>query len=260
MLFFSAHLTILTSFYQIPFLVIVQPHMLKDKGSVRLRKLLINGVPDASNNTEQVVLVENLAWAIRELTPKSGSGGDEGKNDQSGTSGQPQTNNGRDNSVKLCDPSIECIYIQNDQYFDSDRPVSKADTTNFKAILKGMRSITQRAESFVLSMLDPPERAFPVFAVSDVPFWCLRDFGSNLMKKANEQRCANACSDTIETHPTHKRSLKTLGTAIDAYMKRNGFWQKGKQERGELMLLLYSKIDDQFDLVTLHCKKSGRQY
>ncbi|KAG7354267.1 serine/threonine protein kinase [Nitzschia inconspicua] len=231
---------------KIPFVVIVQPHLLKEKGMVRLRTILRDGgIPD---NTEQLISVEMLAETIRESSLDEDSG-----TDRIGpSSGQQQQNSNRETQAKTMDPSVECIYIQNDHFFDNERPVSK-DFPNFKTVLKSMRGIAQRAESFVTNMATT-ESVLPVFAVTDLNYWCLRDFGTQLMKHS-QQGCKGAVLETTNSYPTHKRSLKTLGAAIDSYMKREGCWQNdGKQhKRQEVMILLYSKLDDQFDLVTLQC-------
>jgi hypothetical protein len=209
-----------------------------------------------------LVLLENLAWTIRELSPATNTGFDESTNDQAISSGGQHQSNSNREPGKTIEPSIECIYVQNDQFFDSERPVSKAETSNFKTVVKSMKAIAPRAGSFVLSMVDPRAMAgaangLPVFAVNDVPFWCLREFGSNLMRRADEKSSNNACLDTINSYPAHKRSLKTLGAAIDNYMKRNGLWQgEGTQSRREVVILLYSKPDDRFDVVTVRTGKN----
>jgi hypothetical protein len=238
--------------------------MLKDKGSVRLRSVLLHGQPDTSSNNERLVLLEDLAWTIRELSPSTNSGHDESVNDPAMSSGGQNQSNSNRETGKTIDASIECIYVLSDQFFDSERPVGKADSTSVKSVLKTMKGVTQRAESFVLAMVDPRSTrssaasVLPVFAVYDVPFWCLRDFGSNLMRRPDERSSGYACTETINSHPAHKRSIRTLGGAIDNYMKRSGFWQgggagnqTGHQSRREAVILLYSKPDDQFDLVTV---------
>jgi hypothetical protein len=233
---------------KIPFVVIVQPHVLKEKGTVRLRSVLLNvGLV----STERIVLLDDLASTIKELLPATYTGhGDVLVYEQLGNSSQPQHKKFRDVNNRI-DTSIECIYIQNNQYFDCERPVSNADTAQFKTAIKAIRGITQRAESFIRSMTNTNN--FPVF-VTGVSFWCLRDFNSNLMRKAEHCQCSNtACLDTISSYPTHKRSLKTLGAAIDSYMKRNGFWRGDNQTQKETIFLLYSKPDDRFDMVTLKC-------
>lgn len=269
-------------------MVIVQPHMLKDMGTVRLRTVLTNGGIDG---TEDVVSLENLAWTIKDLLPTRFTRNDDLNihREQSGMSAQSHhqinsyregdNHHGGNNRTPSCsmETSIECIYIHNDQFFDSERPVSKVDKAQSKAVLKTMRGITQRAEAFVRSMVDPsdgPSNELPVFVVTDVSFWCLRDFGSRLMRTADVQVAAigtknntqqstqcstnRACIETIESYPKHKRSLKTLGAAIESYMKRHGFWKVGGSNgqqtyHQEVIFLLYSKPDDRFDMVTLQC-------
>ena len=266
--------------------------MLKDKGTVRLRTVLLNGGMDSS---ERLVLLENLAWTIRDLSPSACAGNNDmlvhHHHEQIGISGQAHhqnssyrdggggssSSNNNNRSSSSIETSIECIYIQNDQFFDCERPVSKADKTQSKTVIKTIRGITQRAESFVQSMVDPGDGAandLPVFVVTDVSFWCLRDFGSHLMRttvagttetRADYYQCSSsskAYMETIESYPKYKRSLKTLGAAIDSYMKRNGFWRGGPGGGGdknqhhhhqyqEVIFLLYSKPDDRFDMITL---------
>jgi len=232
---------------KIPFVVIVQPHILKDKGTVRLRNVLLNGGLDS---TERLVLLENLAMTVRELLPATCTLHADAlvNHEQNGISGQKYNNPYRDGSNKTAETSIECIYILNDQFFDCERPFSKTDTAQFKPVIKTIRSVTQRAQSFIQSMVDPGDGAakdLPVF-VTEITFWCLRDFASNLMRNAATDQCSsNAYLQTIKLHPTHKRSLKTLGAAIDSYMKRKESGQK------EVIFLLYSKPDDKFDLVSM---------
>ena len=254
--------------------VIVESHMMNDRGNVQLRNIILsNGGIDGAEN---MILLENLAWTIKDLS----CGGNYDRlahhRDQSGVLAPSHPNNAyhRDGGIgsgnNYCnnkslsssiEPSIECIYIQNDQFFDSERHASRVENkAQLKAINKTVRGITQRAEAFVRSMADPSDGAsndLSVFVVTDVSFWCLRDFGSHLMKTADMVQSANkACLETIESYPDHKRSLKTLGAAIESYMKRNGFWKGGPPSAGganEVIFLLYSKLDDRFDMVTLQC-------
>lgn len=234
---------------KIPFIVVVQPHILKDKGTVRLRTVLLNGRLD---NSERSVSLENLALTIRELYPSTCSHYDEtlAHQEQFGNSGYTHNNSFRDGGNKSAE-SIECVYVINDQFFDCERPVSKADTAQFKTAIKTIRSVTQRAESFIQLMVDPGNGAGNVFVVTNVSFWCLREFGSNLMKSTASQCSSNAYLETIESYPMYKRILKTLATAIDSYMRRNGFWDMQGREQKEVIILLYSKLDDKFDMVTL---------
>ena len=256
--------------------------MLKDKKSVRLRT-----VRSGIDGTEHLVSLENLASTIRDFLPVACNSSDEQPREQTGL----ETNSYREgNSVSggniyrstssaSMETSIECIYVQNDQFFDSERPASKADNTHRKTVVKTIRGITQRAEAFVRSMVNPgdgPSSDLPVFVVTEVSFWCIRDFGNRLMRTANsvasihQWSATRAYLETIEIYPKYKRSLKTLGAAIDSYMKRNGFLTGGSagdkhqqninyqyqnsnhnSHRQEVIFLLYSKLDDRFDMITL---------
>ena len=257
--------------------MVVQSYLLKEKKTVRLRT-----VRSGVDGTEQMVQLDNLAWTIRDLLPTAYTSNDEQPREQTGLESNVYRdgatgvsgNNYRSTPSSSMETSIECIYVQNDQFFDSDRPASKADKTHSKTVAKTIRGITQRAEAFVRSMVDPgdgPSSDLPVFVVTDVSFWCLRDFGSRLMRTADSQAHSNqwsatkACLETIEKYPKHKRSLKTLGAAIDSYMKRNGFLMGGDKQQSssnyhhqhhqnhqkELIFFLYSKPDDRFDMITL---------
>lgn len=246
---------------KIRFVVIVQPHLLRDKGSVRLRHVLGDGggADSSSSGNEQFVAIDNLAWTIRELCPETSNGVDESTEDQPDSLIQNQSSNIRDSSRSL-KPSVDCIFVDHDQYFDSDKPVSKADVPNWKALLKTMKGIAQKGESFVSSMADPSTNGagdfLPIFAVADVSFWVLRDFGTMLMKRANERSTTGACLEIKEQYPKHKRTIKTLGSAIDNFMKSNGFWvttgsHGNAVPKVVVIILLYSKVDDRFDMVTL---------
>jgi len=157
--------------------------------------------------------------------------------------------------------SVECIYVENDCYYGIDREVSKSETPHWKSYMKSIKKVEISAESFTQSLLEANARNVPVFAVADASFWSLRDFGTALMRREREQSAAGAYSETSENWPRYKRSLKTLSTAIDTYMRRNNIWisksdfsagSRGEKSSTELLtILLYSKPDDRFDVVTL---------
>ncbi|VEU40406.1 unnamed protein product [Pseudo-nitzschia multistriata] len=254
---------------KIPFVVVVQPHILNDIGKVQLRHVASVGGTD--DDTENYISLGSLASTIQDLSRAASDDQLAHRGDLGGASAQSQWGNAYhrygaagSGTRASVEPSIECIYIQKDQFFDSERHLSKVDhKAHSKAIMKTMRGITQRAEAFARAMVDPGDGAsndLSVFAVTDVSFWCLRDFGTHLMKTAGAVQSADtAYKETIGAYPGHKRSLKTLGAAIDSHMKRNGFWSRtgGLAAEGgdtrEVMFLLYSKPDDRFDMVTLRC-------
>jgi len=250
---------------KIPFIVIVQPHLLKDKASVRLRQVPFDTLPQGPSNsggcTELVVSLENLASTIIGIT--AGRGSDEVDDDDSIDNAQPPS--WRENRSRT---RVECIFVDHDQYISSTREISRNDTPHYKTYLKGMKSVQLSAESYLSSFQNPSSQgAFglegvPVFAVADLPFFALRDFGTSLMRRERkEQSAAGTAAEMIENYPKHKRVLKTLSAAIDAFMKQNGVWSGSGGARNDhdhhssslMTVLFYSKVDDRFDMITLNC-------
>lgn len=264
----------------IPFVVIVQSHLLRDKGSVRLRCVTGDSIDSSgSASNEQVVSLDNLAFTIRELTAEMQSSSDDAMVDDndprlnSTSAGQVSDSHQGGSAVA----SVDCIYVDHDQYYDSERPVSKAENSNWKVVMKTMKSISQRGEQFLAGMMDPSildaGDMLPIFAVADISFWALRDFGTYLMKKSrSELSTAGACNQAIEEYPKYKRIIKTLGAAIESFMRRNGYWTSSghrsgsnghshynNERKGMLNLLLYSRSDDRFDLVSLEASRAEEE-
>lgn len=254
----------------IPFVVIVQPHLLKDKGSVRLRRVLqddmeIGWNAGSTGSNEQFVPLQNLASTIWEMTEALGNDAERNMADESYS--EAITGSNRPSTTEITSArsgaagQVECVYIDQDQFFSEDMKISKSDTPHYKGIIKSIKGITQRSEAYLGSQLNSSGPT-PVFAVSDVPFWVLREFGSSLMRRERkEQSALGAGTETIEKYPKGKRALKTLALAIDNLMKKRGGWeQPSTSHRGHsssssgsqlLTLLLYSKQDDRFDMVSL---------
>lgn len=259
---------------KIPFVVIVQPHLLKDKGSVRLRRVTFESMgqgTSSSSGHEVFVSLDNLAATILGDTIWT----DDGTEEQSETATGP-TANSRDHRSSNGRPAqVECIYVDDDHYFGNDREISKNETPHWKAYMKATKSATLAAETYLSSLQGPSGRALasqkglPVFAVAEVTFLVLRDFGTALMRREKrEQSASGACTEMTERYPKHKRVLKTLAQAIDNYMKRHGIWgsifdtsshhaaHRGSPRSFLFTILLYSKNDDRFDLVTLESSGS----
>jgi hypothetical protein len=257
---------------KIPFVVIVQPHLLKDKGSVRLRRVAFDSMaqgPSSSSGNEMFVPLNDLATTIL----GDAFWTEDAAEDQTETVVGPTTNS-RDYRSSSRAAQVECIYVDEDHYFGNDREISKNETPHWKTYLKAMKSATQLAETYLSNLQDPTSQPLasmegvPVFAVCEVNFWVLRDFGTSLMRReSREQSASGACTETTERYPKHKRVLKTLAMAIDSYMKRHGMWgsrdhlhkRRGGPNSSLITILLYSKTDNRFDMVTLECsgKKSG---
>lgn len=243
---------------KIPFVVIVQPHLLRDKHSVRLRRISFDSSSTHSATGEVFVTLDNLVTTILEDAPV----GEE-------TAGMDETtemgNTIQSSGTVSHRASVNCIYVDNDVYYGIDREVTKSETPHWKTYLKSIKKVELSAESFAEKLHESDGgRQVPVFAVTDATFWALREFGTTLMRREVDQSATSAYMETSEKYPKYKRSLKTLSSAIDTYMKRHGIWTSNfgggkhrhhhKAEKGsaELMtILLYSKPDDRFDVVTL---------
>jgi hypothetical protein len=170
---------------------------------------------------------------------------------------------------------IDCVYVDHDSYFGIDREVSKNETPQWKQCLKVMKRVEMSAESFIDSFRETKKYdSVPVFAVSDCCFWSLRDFGTSLMRHEGDQNASTAYSETSDKWPKYKRSLKTLASAIENYLRRQNIWNgsssnndSNKGTKDQLLdhsdpftMLLYSKSDDRFDMITLSESSSPSRY
>lgn len=260
---------------KIPFIVIVQPHLLKDKASVRLRQVPFDVIPQGASGsggcTELVVSLENLSSTITGIA--SGRGSDDVEDDDSVdiTAAPPSWKENRGSGRKM---RVECIFVDHDQYISSAREISRSDTPHYKTYLKAMKSVELSAEAYLASLQNPSSQAdvglegVPVFAAADLPFFTLRDFGTSLMRReSQEQSASGAAAEMMEKYPKHKRVLKTLSIAIDAFMKQQGVWSGGSgTSNGSdhissslMTVLFYSKVDDRFDMITLNCGSASKK-
>jgi len=231
---------------KIPFVVIVQPHLLRDKGSVRLRRIAFDSLSGSSSGNETFVSLDNLAGTVA-------LGADEDTEQTESSRALKQIQNEGELSARQLTsssgPEVECIYVDTDQYYGL-KQVSKSETSHWKAILKRIKGVTQRSEAYLSALTESqaaaPMEGTPVFAV-DISFWELRDFGTCLMKRG-ERSAMGAIQEVTEVYPKHKKVFKTLGMAIDNLLKKCSAW---KDSKGEVTVLLYSTVDDRFDMVTL---------
>ncbi|KAL7563280.1 hypothetical protein ACA910_016641 [Epithemia clementina (nom. ined.)] len=248
---------------KIPYVVIVQSHLLREKESVRLIRVMMDSAGNnGSISSESFVSLDNLAGVILD-----GLSIESEPMELELSHGNQQAplppSNSRATRVR-----VNCILIDNDVYFGGDHEVYKSETPHWKSHLKTIRKVELQAETFLGSIGGFQESGtndVPVFAVSDATFWALRDFGTALMKLENkEQSAKGAFLEAAQQYPKYKRSLKTLADAIDNYMRKAKIWT-GNSSRDAtsssstaagatslLTVLLYSKNDDRFDLVTLN--------
>jgi translation initiation factor 2-alpha kinase 4 len=280
------------SLLRIPFIVIVQPHLLKDKNTVRLRQVSFDSLPQGPTGSassgggiiESLVSLDNLAGAILDAMTTRGpeDSAEDSTNEMPGLNVYTRESSRTSKSTS----PVECIFVDQDQYYTSSKEIPKNDTPYYKSYLKSMKSAKLNAEYFLGSLQDPSSvdsgltDGVPVFAVPDVSFYVLRDFGTSLMRRERkEQSASGACAEMIEKYPKHKRILKTLSLAIDNYMRqRHDFWSGGSSSNSNvggngstsssnhtndhhpssslITILFYSKLDDRFDMVTLKCNKT----
>ena len=241
------------SLLRIPFLVIVQPHQLREKGLVRLRKIPIDTSSSASTGLEEVQLsLDALASTIRgnSWTEESASVAPDSD------CGHPHSV--RDRTIK----AAEVIFVDHDSFISSIKQISKKDA-RWKSLLKSMKGIKLTAEAFLSSLTDvdaASSTGVPVFAASELSFFQLRDFGTALMRRLEAKDTGSAPAtgageEMTEKYPKHKRIFKTLVASIDNFMQRNGYWGSDRgtasSETALLTALLYSKTDDRFDMMSL---------
>lgn len=217
----------------------MQPHLLRDKGSVRLRRIAFDSLSFSSGN-ETIVPLDSLASTIALGVDEDSEQLESQRLTQN--EGEVSTRQGASSSSG---PEVECVYVDTDQYYGI-KQVSKSETSQWKAILKRIKGVTQRSEAYLSALTESqgtPLEATPVFAVN-ISFWELRDFGTCLMRRG-EYSAMGACQEVTETYPKHKKLFKTLGMAIDKVLK------KCSDVKCEVTILLYSTMDDRFDMVTL---------
>ena len=291
---------------RIPYIAIVQPHLLKDNAAVRLRAVKFDTIPQSQNisnnsgnmNTgsysEVFVSLDDLPGMIQGAS--QGRGIDDvhkdGNANESFTgfnSRESRTNNNNNNkSSNFRKASVECIYVDSDQFLSRKRDVSKNDTPNYKNTLRSMKSVQYSAENFLSSLPDPSYHSeigidgIPVFAVTELSFFMIREMGTEIMRReTSDWSSAGAGAAMMERYPKYKRILRNLSNAIDHFMKlSHNFWNPtdvgggggtNSNSSGSLTvpsasfsalfptasssslitILLYSIVDDRFDMISL---------
>jgi hypothetical protein len=282
---------------RIPFIAIVQPHLLKGKDSVRLRKVkfdhlpphgqnnIVTGNMNTGNYSEMIVSLDELPSVILEPSPSWDNDDIKIKSRSDVNIDYNGVGNPRENRSSIRAVSVECFFIDNDQLLSSKREVRKNETPNYKNTLRSMKSVQYAAESFLSSLPDPVYHAeiglegVPVFAVTELSFFILREIGTEIMRRERtEWSTSGACTVMMERHPKHKRVLRTLSIAIDNFMKQShNFWNDVGDSNGAssqstgftsttascvasfssslITILLYSIVDDRFDMITLSTQK-----
>ena len=232
----------------IPYVVVVQPHLLKSKASVRLRHIISNSLSGpVYDGSEEVVLLSSLPSL---LLDRLGSLGSDSKDDvHLDHSHHHQASNGDPSSLQIQPHGtivdMECIYVSTDQYFDNDH---RLNNTQWKSIKKIMRTSSQNVSNHINDIFN--QQNSPVVAI-DLPFRVVRDIGTHLT--FDGIKCLNSSSEIISKYPQYKKILRNLVYALDALVQKKSQGSGDSDKRGELNLFLYSTVDDKYDLITLEC-------
>jgi hypothetical protein len=221
----------------IPYAIIVQPHLLKTKAVVKLRQTAAHSSSGPLyKGTEEIVPLQSLQSLLLERLSSRNNAREDSPltdipNHPSSSDLQAQSNNNID---------IECIYVGTDQYFDNEHKVNNSQR---KQIMKVMKSSTQKMATRIRDFSD---QSTPVIAI-DLPFRVVRDVGSLLIFDGIE---ALNGSEVTAKYPTHKKLLRTLMYALDALVRKHQS-QRNSEGRRQLTFFLYSISCDNYDLVTL---------
>lgn len=217
----------------IPFVVIVQAHLLKTKSVVKLRRMASGPVYTGS---EELVPITSLSSVILErLSSRS-----DGRDDTHLTDLLIQPTSIGDNFVQSPGKiEIECIYVGIDQYFDSEHKSSNAQWKNVKKVMKTtMQKMSTHFNDFY-------DQTVPVIA-TDLPFQAVREIGSSLIFDGLESLNSSALQ---MKYSKHKKLLRNLASALDSLIQKIQGRPNSEGKR-QLSLFLYSISCDKFDMIT----------
>jgi hypothetical protein len=234
----------------IPFIIIVQPHLLNDKGSIRLRSLITSHI--AQHYTEETIPFSTLALVVKErlgMNSTSSEGDMESKNSIALLPGDRELMR-LNSSVGGQSTKVLRLFVENDRYFEKGESVSKQ-------LRKTMTTVIQKADLFLSRVVDSPKIQNGAHLLSvNLPYLVLREFGTNAMVATSSPNYSvgSITLDTINKYPGHERVLKTMGKALDYLFKqreKEGQKHLEKDPMKSCHVLLYSLCDDRFDLITL---------
>eukprot|EP00578_Thalassiosira_sp_NH16_P006270 CAMPEP_0181120618 /NCGR_PEP_ID=MMETSP1071-20121207/24259_1 /TAXON_ID=35127 /ORGANISM="Thalassiosira sp., Strain NH16" /LENGTH=1767 /DNA_ID=CAMNT_0023205299 /DNA_START=89 /DNA_END=5389 /DNA_ORIENTATION=+ len=202
----------------IPFVVIVQPHLLKSKAAVKLRQTTASSASGPLYNwSEELVPLSSLASLLYERL-SSNSDDDAYLADLPNEATTAESTNVLLQSHSNVD--IECIYVGTDQYFDNEHKVSNAQ---WKQIKKVMKSSEQKMTCHINDLVD---HSTPVVAI-DLPFKVVRDLGSSIIFDGIESLNKG---EIATTYPQHKKLLRNLMYALDALARKDKFQRKPEEK------------------------------
>ena len=218
----------------IPFVVIVQPHLLSKKLSVKLRQTTIahgTGPLYNYNGNEEIVDINSLSSLLLERLSFVNDKSDDNIASHQQTNANDLSSQSMQSNYSNFE--LDCIYVDNDQYYDDS---NRINTAQWKRVKKVMKSTSQKMMDHLSNnVLDS---AAPVIAL-DLPFRVVRQVGSCLIFDGLESLVSN---DITTRYPRHRKTLRTLMYACDSICRRT---------KGRPTFFLYSTIDDEYDLVRM---------
>lgn len=232
----------------IPFVVVVVPHLFRSKHAVKVRAATMHSSSGEVYNyagSEDFVPLSSLATYLLERLKSL-----KDENDDVDGSLQHLASSTADaiSTVQMQShhANVDCIYVEADQYFDNEHKVSKSDSSQWKQVRKNMKSVSSKMINHINKVFDPSTgngQSIPVVAV-DLPFQVVREVGSSVMFNGISSLNSNDVNgkDMGSKYPQHKKTLRTLSFAMDTVCRRY---------KKEVSLFLYSVPCDKYDLITI---------
>mmetsp|Transcript_32678 Transcript_32678/g.49250 ORF Transcript_32678/g.49250 Transcript_32678/m.49250 type:complete len:460 (-) Transcript_32678:268-1647(-) len=246
----------------IPFVVIVQQHLLRDLNSVHLRHTT-NPSTVQDGLHESFVPLTNLASAIKDAAATNSfrSGMRDGKEYDgniaiasfditSQSSPSLALNKRRMRSTSFSSSEFEYIYVDTDQFYLIPDKMSGSKDPKMKAAMKVMKKVQIKANAYVDNDLQN-------ILVVDLPFRVVREFNSEAMFNSGTS-IVSVTADFMTQHPKHRKTLKTFAMSLDFMLRRVA----NSAKEAILSILVFALPDDRFDLLTLEtdrASKNGKQ-
>ena len=236
--------------------MIVHSHLLKEKGSVRLRSIICDSSGQFGN--EEFTSIESLASEIKERLDLLSSSEEIHSNQkiqsESAKTSERQKSSGKTNARSL-KTNLEYIIVETDQFYFYDNYIKE---NKVKSVRKAFSGIVKRTELYLNQMgigsNFSENLAMPIVAC-DIPYAIIRELGTCLMGKS-AMTVGGACQQVGRNSPKHKKILKTLSMALESFLRRqedasDNSSRKSKGASKYYRFSLYSTCDDLFDMILM---------
>lgn len=246
----------LCAVFKIPFVVVVAPHLLSSKNTVKLRATTVKtptGEQFNHSGSDELVLLQSLPSVLLERIRSDENKAPESTMHESNSSSDLQLLSQQRQNQNI---DVDCTYVATDQYYDDEHKI-KSDNAQWKNVKKVIKTSTQKMTSHLNQLYNPMHgtaQNIPVIAI-ELPFNVVRDMGSHLMLNG----LASLNSPEIGSkYPQYKKVFRTLMYALDNQCQKSKAFAKGgvpdtsgSSHGLTLPIFLYSIPCDKYDLVTL---------